>query len=116
LSVATNAFISSNGNLSLDASSAGSTFDVVSSKTITTVGTISAGTLKLSGATGSNAGLLLQSDLIVNNTAQLIADGSGNILQSGGIITAQTVSFVSGSGNIGSNNVPIQMKASNVSA
>src|SRR5262249_50595605 len=83
VTAANNAFIASHGNLSLDASSVGSSLDVVSSKTITSVGTISAGSLKLAAAAATNAGLLLQSDLIVNNTAQLIADGSGDILQSG---------------------------------
>jgi hypothetical protein len=111
-----NVFITNAGPVVIDDSSAGSTLDLASTGTITAAGGITAGTLTFMGTTGSNASIFVLSDLTVNGTALLNADGSGVISVPGGVITANTVNLASGTGNIGSANVPVSTIARSLSA
>lgn len=84
-----------------------STFDLQSSGPISTVGAITANTINLSGASGSNAGIFVKSAISAvgsGSSITLQADGSGRLSSETpqGILTGATINLISGSGNIGS--------------
>lgn len=59
--------------------------------------------------TANNGNITLGANLTVTNNLSVSADGSGNIYQTNGLLSAASISLTSGSGNIGSSKGAIQV-------
>jgi len=104
-------------------SSTGKNFNLRFSSNLTVTGGgngIFADKIVLTGNSGSNAGVLLQSTGLKGLTSVVIhADGTGNIFETGGILSlidTPTVVLTSGDGDIGQIANPIFINATNVTA
>lgn len=75
------------------------------------------GTLALSTLTTSNLPILLNGTLTApGQTVDLAVHGSGNLLNLGGLISADAVNLSAGTGNLGSALIPVEIQTTSVSA
>jgi hypothetical protein len=93
--------------------SVSSASDIVINDTIAMTG---AGNLNISTREGSNADIVINANIGGGASTNLTADGSGNIVQNGGVISGTTISLTSGSGNIGSEGQNITTNATSLTA
>ncbi|MBS1989860.1 MAG: hypothetical protein JSS83_05035 [Cyanobacteria bacterium SZAS LIN-3] len=93
-------------NVTLDASTAGTSFKLLSSGALTIKGTLASGTSTTLTTSGTNLGITIGGDLTVSSatgTAVLTATGKGIISETGagGTIKANTVTLKTTSGTVG---------------
>jgi hypothetical protein len=65
--------------------------------------------------TANNGTITLSANINVTRDLTISANGSGNIFQKSGLLTADSITLISGSGNIGSSTGRIQLKANSLS-
>lgn len=113
-----NVYICQTGATNVGTSGAGSgnVFQLTSTGTVTTTGTISGQKITLKGAADSNASFRIGGSIIggagSGDSVTITTDGTGGISQIEGVITANTIHLSSGTGNVGSGGASIQTAAS----
>ncbi len=113
------AFVNNVGVLNIGTSTIGATLQILTTGGVTTSGVISAATMTLGGLNG-NVAITLGADLnsaLSSGSVTLKALGSGAITQTGGTVFANSLSLLSGSGNMGTSALsPLTVDAASVSA
>ncbi|MBX9878724.1 MAG: hypothetical protein K2Y22_09735 [Candidatus Obscuribacterales bacterium] len=100
----------STGTLSLGATSARN-FDLINDHAVTLSSTLQASQSASILVTGNNGGVTLNGNFTAPNWVDMVANGSGDIVQNAGTLRTSSVYLKSGSGNIGSSGSPIQTNA-----
>jgi hypothetical protein len=97
--------------VTLGASSAGSTFSLTNSGSITTSGLVSAPTSVTFKDTALNESITLGASVTTSatGTVTLTATGTGNITDTAGTITGHTIALTTGSGTIGTGGTPLSV-------
>ncbi len=104
-----NTSLQSSGNLNIDSSIAGTNFSLSADKNLTLNGSLSG--QKVNILTRNNGNITIAGNVSASDSLSVTADGSGNIKQSSGILSATHLSLGSEKGNIGTSNAALQISA-----